>query len=303
MSIRRVAVAVCAVALAVLLAEGAASPPAKAPDGAEERLRVAFLGRIFRGGACINADAVRDQDVRRNLHPIKNADLCVSQDTLNENGIEWRFVTIANKKSPNGPVWYLPHDDEQTAFDAAVYAVTRYGGRLVAVDGGEGRNYRGIDPNRAFAKTLAEAGPCAIRSPGPRYADFVMDQFNGARHIFSMHNNTRGGSLTVNVNTAKVRGYRASGPFSDPDHMVYIAGTRPIDQDRRAAATRDSLLRAGLSVVYEQVSPQNSDCSFSNHVVLNDNRQYFNIEAVHGSSLQKGMVDALMAVLGYRATS
>ena len=48
MSIRRVAVAVCAVALAVLLAEGAASPPAKAPDGAEERLATSLSSTPFR---------------------------------------------------------------------------------------------------------------------------------------------------------------------------------------------------------------------------------------------------------------
>ncbi len=300
MSVRRLAIAVCAVALAVLFAEGAAAPPPVKPKPDEERLRVAFLGRLFGGGGCVNPDAVRDQDVRRNLHAIKNADLCVSQDKLTENGIDWRFTTIANTKAPRGPVWYLPHDDEQTAFDAAVYAVARYGGRLVAVDGGEGRNYRGVDPNRMFAMTLAQAGPCAMRFPAPRYTNFVMDQFGGARHILSMHNNSRGGSVTVGVNTAKAKGYRTSGTFSDPDHMIFTAGTNPIEADRRASATRDNLLRAGLSVVHEQVSQTNNDCSFSNHVALNDNREYFNIEAVHGSNMQKGMVDALMALLGYR---
>lgn len=303
MSIRRIAVAACAVALAVLLAEGASGPPAKGPDLAEERLRIAFLGRIFRGGGCVNPDAVRDQDVRRNLLAIKDAGLCVSQDKLSENGIDWRFTSIANTKSPRGPVWYLPHDDEQSAFDAAVYAVARYGGRLVAVDGGEGRNYRGVDPNRTFALTLAEARPCAIRNPAPRYSEFVMDLFGNSRHIFSMHNNTRGGSISIGVDTAKTKGFRASGQFSDPDHMVYIAGTKPLEADGRARATRDKLMRAGLSVVYEEVSAQNNDCSFSNHVALHDNREYFNVEAVHGSNLQKGMVDALMSVLGYRAVS
>ena len=119
------------------------------------------------------------------------------------------------------------------AFDAAVYAVSRYGGQLVAIDGGEGRNYRGIDPNRNFAVTAAEAGPCAMRRPSPRYTKYVMGLFKGQRHILSMHNNTRGGGVSVTMSSAKARGFRTGGRFSDPDHMVFIASKGSIDGDSR----------------------------------------------------------------------
>ncbi|GAB5376693.1 MAG: hypothetical protein AcusKO_31550 [Acuticoccus sp.] len=308
---RRITLAAVVVALTALLADRAISPQvasssdpalsAQAPDPAQVELRVAFLGRLMRGGrgACLTERDIRDRDVLRNALTIRDAGLCVTQDTFSENGIDWRFTAISNPDA-RGPVWYLPHDNESEAFDAAVYAVSRYGGQLVAIDGGEGRNYRGIDPNRYFAVTAAEAGPCAMRRPAPRYTKYVMGLFKGRRHILSMHNNTRGGGVSVSMSSAKAKGFRTGGRFSDPDHMVFIASKGSIDGDSRGRATRQKLLNAGLNVVHEAVSPQNSDCSFSNYVALNDRREYFNIEAVHGSSDQKAMVDALMGALGYR---
>ncbi|MEO1103444.1 MAG: hypothetical protein AAFW98_06895, partial [Pseudomonadota bacterium] len=191
--------------------------------------------------------------------------------------------------------------NESAAFDAAIYSVARYGGKLVAVDGSEERNYGGVDPNRHFAASAGDASACRMRRAAPQYVRYVMGHFRGARHVLSIHNNTRGGGVTVNVNSAKAKGFRASGRFSDPDHLVYIASTRPIAQDRGAAAIRDRLLRAGLNVVHEHVTRTNNDCSFSNYVTLNDRREYYNVEAVHGSRLQRGMVDALLGTLGYRA--
>jgi len=306
MSLRRVTVIVIALALVAFFAEEHLGPwrPAAMEPAVEEPLRVAFLGRLLRNngtGGCVSPGEVRDRDVVRNAHLITNSGLCITRKTFTENGSEWRFTSIAHPKARGGPVWYLPHDNESEAFDAAVYAVSRYGGRLVAVDGGEGRNYRGIDPNRTFALTANDARPCAIRRAAPQYTRYVMSLFDGARVILSMHNNSRGGGVTVNVNDGKSTGFRTGGTFSDPDHMVFIAGRGDIKSNRRALATRDKLLRAGLNVVYENVSEGNSDCSFSNHVVLHDRREYFNIEAVHGSRVQKGMVDALMGVLGYGA--
>lgn len=290
-----------AMAVAVFAERAVSSQPLDAPDPAQAELRVAFLDKLFRGGGgCLTEREMRDRDVVRNAIVIRDAGLCVSQDSLTENGTKWRFTSVTNPRARGGPVWYLPHDNESEAFDAAVYAVARYGGRLVAVDGGEGRNYNGLDPNRQFARTVAEAGPCAMRRPAPRYTNYVMDLFKGQKYILSMHNNTRGGSISVAMSDAKTSGYRTSGRFADPDHMVFIASRGSLENDGRAQATQRKLLAAGLNVVHEAVSPQNSDCSFSNYVVLNDRREYFNIEAVHGSAQQNDMVDALMRVLGYR---
>ena len=276
--------------------------PVKAQAMAGE-VELAFLGNLLgtrRGGGCSGAGDVQDRDVTRNAAAIRAARLCVSQETIAENGISWTFTSIENPAAPNGPVWYLPHDNESTAFDAAVYAVARYGGAVVALESGDRRELRGIDPNRYFARDARDAAPCRMRAPTPRYTRTVMDFFNGKRHILAMHNNTRGGALVASMRTAKSTGFRAKGPLADADNMVFIAGLNPITSDRRGMQLRDQLLRAGLNVVYEHVTPQNSDCSFSNYVALNDRRDYFNIEAVHGSGEQDDMVDRLMDVLGYR---
>ena len=172
---------------------------------------------------------------------------------------------------------------------------------MVSVAGEETRLFAGIDPNRAFARTAADARPCAIAAPMPTYTAFVMDLFAGRRHIFSAHNNTDGGSVTAEVWTTKEKGYPiAEPPFGDPDNLIYIAGAEPIRADPDASAVRRMLNEAGFSVVHEHVTRANSDCSFSNHVVLNDTRPYFNVEAQHGATVQREMVDRLLATLGYR---
>ncbi|MEM8551407.1 MAG: hypothetical protein AAGF45_03445 [Pseudomonadota bacterium] len=280
------------------LAAPASAQEAAGTDVAQLGIFDRLRGGGRRGGNCMDPSASSDQDVRRNSAAISNARLCVTQDSVTDGGLTWRFTIVSSRA--RGPVWYMPHDDETQAFDAAIYAVARYGGRLVAVDGNERRQYRGIDGNRHFARDRSAAARCGMRGPSTNYTRFVMGQFRGQRHVLSIHNNTRGGGVSVNMRSAKNTGFRARGRFSDPDHLVFIAGKQPIASSREGQTWRDRLLRAGLNVVYEHVTPRNNDCSMSNYVALNDGRPYFNIEAVHGSRIQKGMVDALMAMLGYR---
>lgn len=289
---------------AIALAAALFLPPLHAgAANIEGTVQLAFLGKLFGGGGrsgCTSSPATADRDVTRNAAAIRASGLCVSTETLSENGITWTFTAIENPAAPDGPVWYLPHDNESAAFDAAVYAVARYGGAMIALETGDNREYRGIDPNRHFARDAGDAGPCRMRAATPRYTSTVMGFFDGKRQILAMHNNTPGGEVSASMRTAKSTGFRARGALAGADDMVFIAGTRPIDADRRGRTLRDKLLRAGLNVVYEHVTPQNSDCSFSNYVALNDRRDYFNIEAVHGSREQGAMVDRLMQVLGHR---
>lgn len=294
--------------------------PSMFPAGARMRLAPAALPQVhplspavraLRGAAaerarreaepgCADLTAEADPDVKRNLARIGASRLCLTRHVLHDGGVKWRFISLAHPAHPQGPVWYLPHDNEDEAFDAAVYAVSRYGGRLVAVVTQETRNHRGIDPNRAFAVSAADARPCAIAAPTPTYTAFVMDLYVGRPHIFSAHNNTNGGGVTANVWTDKAKGYPITkGPFGDTDNLVYIASDKPIASDAEATRMRQTLNAAGLGVVHEHVTRSNNDCSFSNHVVLNDGRPYFNLEAEHGSRVQDEMVDALLGALGY----
>ena len=276
-----------------------ALPPA-AKLGTQQITPIQILFGRLRGGRCLAPQAVPDGDVRRNSGVLATQSLCVTQDRFRDEGITWTFTSIANRRAPRGPVWYLPHDNEQTAFDAALHAVARYGGRMVAVESNESRNHAGRDPNRLFARTRQQAAACGLPEPMRRYTDEVMGLFRGASRVLTIHNNQRGGAISANLANAKSRGFRARGRFGDPNHLVFIAGPRPIDGDRRALVQRDRLLAAGLNVVHETVTAANNDCSLSNYVVLNDGRPYYNLEATHGSPLQRPMVDALLAALGYR---
>ncbi|WP_108661478.1 hypothetical protein [Acuticoccus kandeliae] len=275
--------------------------PVRHPRALERSAVLMQRARLLQKDGCLPAGTVRDPDVQRNRSEM-GPSMCIERMTLNEGSIDWEFVSIRNAAHPDGPVWYLPHDDENEAFDAAVYAVRRYGGRLVAVAGTETRNYRGVDPNRYFAASAAAARPCAISAGTPTYTGFVMNLFDGARHILSMHNNTRGGALSVKVWDQKTKGYPVNGgPYADYDHFVLIAGGTPLDEDAEAKTQRNLFISLGLNVVHEYVSANNNDCSLSNYVVLNDERRYYNIEAVHGSTIQKAMVAAFVGALGYEA--
>lgn len=300
---RKIGVTAYRLALGVGLGLAVAAGPA-AGEGFFDRLRGGGDGGGNRGGgggqsACLAPESAGDADVRRAAAAIRAAGLCVTETTVN-GAMPWRFFTVAHPRARRGPVWYLPHDNEDTAFRAALHAVVRYGGSMVALETGEQRNYRGIDPNRYFALNRGDIRACSMSAPAPAYTRHVMSLFRGRDAILTLHNNTRGGGVSVNMSGPKVTGFRASGPLSDPDHLVFIAGKRAVDNDRAARKRRDGLLSVGLNVVHERVSERTSDCSLSNHVALNDGRPYYNVEAVHGSRIQHVMVDRLMQVLRVR---
>ncbi len=257
------------------------------------------------GAVCLPLADERDPDIRRNRSMLASFPVCLSKATVRDAGrADWVFTTYSNKAAPNGPVWYLPHDDEDAAFDAAVYAIATYGGRFIAANAREERNFGSIDPNRAFGRTNGSVGPCAITRAYPAYTKFVMDGFRGARNILTLHTNMDGPPLNVRVNSEKLRGYPATANvgLSDPDNVVILAGRQPLENNRRVARFATALRGAGINVIYERVTRANNDCSLSNYVTLSgDRRLYVNIEAQDGArTAQKRMIDIVMRQLGVR---
>lgn len=250
------------------------------------------------GPACLAPDAVDDADVRRNTAEIAAAPICLTRASVSDGALTWRFVSLANRAHPDGPVWYLPHDNENTAFDAALYAVRRYGGQMVALEADERRFHAGLDPNRAFALSAGTARACGLAEPLPNYTRFVERAFAGRQAILTLHNNAAGPPIAVGARSDKLTTFAADGRYGDPDHLVFTAGRRALEEDRGARGRVEALGARGLNVAYERVDAANNDCSLSNYAALNDRRPYYNVEALHGSDLQRGMVDELMAVLG-----
>lgn len=278
--------------------EGTAPVGPDVPPPQQDRFEVAALGAVGAPAGCLGAAAADDPDVTRNADALEG--LCITRTDVSDGEITWPFLTIASRDHPGGPVWYMAHDDGQEAFDAALHAVSAFGGKLVALAGSETRDHAGLDPNRIFARNGDETRSCGIDRPFPNYTSFVAAAFADASHVLTIHNNADRG-VTARVRNSKLRGWRARrGPFRDVDNMVVISGTASFGRDRAARRLRDRLLGVGLNVVYEHVTARNNDCSFSNWLMLNNAKPYFNLDAEQGSLLQADMADALLGVLGYR---
>jgi len=243
-------------------------------------------------------------DISRNYNSLKG--LCINLISFKEGNLNWKMLLIFNPKRAHGLFWFLPHDNENSAFTSAVYATRKYGGGFLAVVANENRYFKGQDPNRNFSNSNHRI--CSMqKAASPIYTNMVfsiIDSFKGANFPYlALHNNTNKGGITVLKNSPKTKSYLAYPinvvkqgiGLADEDSIVYIAGREHTPPNSKV----NSLLKAGLNVKYEWVTKQNNDCSMSNYVVLERaSTNYYNIEAQHGkTSTQKVMIDRLMKIL------
>ena len=259
----------------------------------------------------LNSSRVQNNlDIMRNRKSLKN--LCIYSIYFKEHKTPWHMVLIFNKNRPNGPFWFLPHDNENSAFDSAIYATNRYGGGFLAVETGGNRNNHNIDPNRNFAIKRVK-GRCR---PSPIYTKTVfgvIDYFKPKYMPYlSLHSNSNGfrgdgkgggGTISILKKSRVTKSYPAykkilkakRGGLADEDYLVYIAGRA----SNPPKSKLNSLLKAGLNVKYEIVSPKSNDCSMSNFVVLGKrSTNYYNIEVENGDNkTQKVMIDKLLKVI------
>lgn len=202
-----------------------------------------------------------------------------------EERAHWRIWRIADPARPGGPLWFVPHDNENAGFEAGLAALRRHGGTLIAVDTGsaDGRDGkrlnravdfgRPIDPNRDFHDGL------------PRYAAVILREVEGRhRLIVALHTNQRGydpreslcprdgdisGGGTISIRycdavVTPIASRHRAWPFDDDDTLAvatWRAAGAPQD-----AYCRDALIAADWNLVQERVA--NSDGSLSNYAVL-----------------------------------
>jgi len=251
------------------------------------------------------------KDMKRNSEQLKT--MCVHMLSFDEGQYLWWMVLVYNPNKVKGPFWFLPHDDENTAFDSTVYATQKYGGGFLAVISNDNRYYKGQDPNRNFGESKQTAQICKQQNhPAPLYSKYVFKVINSFRKsnmpYLAMHNNKNGwygnggsGGISILKISTTVRSYPSKGVLvgkskgiRDEDSLFYIAGT----EANPPAAKLKALLDAGMNVKYEVVNKKNNDCSMSNYVVLVKRGNYYNIETEHGDILaQKRMIDELMKIL------
>lgn len=239
-------------------------------------------------------------DIRRNDRQMQG--LCVQLIHIWEGQLDWKMLLVYNPKMPRGAFWFLPYDNENSAFDTAVYATKKYGGGFLSVVAGDKRYFHRQDPNRNFADASVKV--CAKQlAPSPCYTQTLFDIIDTFRApdkpYLALHNNTDGGGITVLKESRYVKSYLAYSRtqvqrgerLADEDSLVYIAGSSPTPPRQKIA----NLLKMGLNVKYEMVNRVNNDCSMSNYVVLRRGGEYYNIETEFGKrETQKQMVDHLM---------
>jgi hypothetical protein len=242
-------------------------------------------------------------DIQRNYRAVQN--MCVYKISFNENRYRWDMLLLVNPQKPKGAFWFLPHDNENSAFDAAVYAVRKYGGGFLAVMSHDKRYHQGQDPNRNFSMSRTRVPSCRHqKAASPIYTRTVfsiIDAFRDRRMPYlALHNNTNKGGVSVLRQSRTVRSFtpytleriQHGKGLADEDNLIYIAG-----KSKQIPKKKISTLKAaGFNIKYETVSPAVNDCSMSNYVVLGKrSTKYYNIEAQHGqTAMQKHMVDLLM---------
>lgn len=289
---------------------------AAATQGIRPRLRPSVLEPSPEPAAqsCVDPGAVRDRDIARNIGFFQvNSGLCITEEFVAEHGRKWHMVVISNRKAARGPVWAILHDNENSAFDAALYSVAKYGGKMIALETGESRSFSRQDPNRNFGATRNITAPCRnmVNAPAPAFTEAISRHFDPKYPVLTMHSNENGhvgnggaGHISANRSSATMKGIMTRSPrgtLSDEDNAVLTAGTTPFESNAKAQKLASYLDGMGINMIYEHVRTNTNDCSFSFHVKLNNLGDYYNIEVEHGRTEdQKEILDALMAYLGVK---
>jgi hypothetical protein len=229
-------------------------------------------------------------DIRRNYKQLQG--LCTHVVAFNEGRINWKMLLVSNPKASHGLFYFLPHDNENSAFATALYAVRHYGGGFLSVITGDKRYNHGQDPNRNFSYSSSRICKEQI-APSPLYTTLVFSTIdyykNPTLPYIALHNNTNRGGISALKSSTKTKSYLAyplkqvkrGVGLADEDSIIYITGSSPTPPQNRLSA----LLQAGLNVKYERVNSANNDCSMSNFVVLEKGTtNYYNIEAQHGKT-------------------
>jgi hypothetical protein len=245
----------------------------------------------------VDDDIARDYIVKDYFKGIE-----ISEYRFSENGFNWHLIRFANTANPEGPLWMVPHDDENAAFDAMIAAIKEHGGVGIAVNSGSGSVRRqsgsgacGIrsemvsscDPNRNFdARTTLFTSAFLSQRP--------IDQ-----PIIALHTNTVGfsgdgeggrGDITIldrashqrGVNAPRKGGILAINPkpemanFDTLGLTAYLAKNGTPDES--ATKCGQAVANAGVHFWHERVGA--SDGSMSNYLALNrPDIRYFNAES------------------------
>lgn len=246
----------------------------------------------------------------------------VSEIRFSENGFDWHLIRFSSDANSEGPLWVVPHDDENAAFEAMIAALHKYGGVGITVNTGPTSTRRqagyglcgvrtamvsACDPNRNFDERT------------PVFTKAILDAWKPGRPIIALHTNSHGfggdgaggrGDITMLDARAYARGEiiaRVDGYFGNrsvaildnPDVyaiLPYVASKTISDGE---ILCRNAMNQVGINVWHERIG--RSDGSLSNYVALQRPEiAYVNFEAKReddlsiGAETQRLMIDAYM---------
>lgn len=258
-------------------------------------------------------------DFRRLANPAIWDGLSVNRIEFREDRAFWRLYRIVNLRHPDGPLWFVPHDNENAAFQAAIFAVRSYGGIVIAVeearsvDGPDSRMNpdvaygRPIDPNRNF------------RDDTPNYAATILaDLGSPPRLIIALHTNEPGYDASESTctppgatNTGKGEisvllcsdlysprpSIRAAWPYDDTDSVAIVSYLG--DRSPASGFCARPLAAADMNIMYEHVVT--SDGSLSNYALFRG-LPYVNLETQDRGSDPIGLANARSRQLAMIAT-
>jgi hypothetical protein len=248
--------------------------------------------------------AIKDEDFQRHAGDVTYFnDIQIDERYIRENGFVWHLFRFANTQKPDGPTWFVPHDDENAAFESMIAGVKRYGGVGIAIDTGSSstRKQAGhgtcggrptilfeCDPNRNFSDAT------------PLFTQAILSQHHTNQPIIALHTNTPGygkgrGDITILDMTAankgdrkpKSDGYFGNGSvavLNDPDVYAIIPYRADKGISAKAITCRKRLNASGAHVWHERVGI--SDGSLSNYIALQrSDIAYVNAEAKRETDL------------------
>lgn len=246
---------------------------------------------------------VQDDDFARHRDPAEWKGLAVSRIEFREERAAWRLWRIANERHRRGPLWFVPHDNENAGFEAGLEAVRKYGGTLIAVDAGiaddgvrmnRAVDYgRPVDPNRNFDTAL------------PGYARHILADLRPGMPVIALHTNGRGfdtgesrcnksdppggGVISIRYCDDTLRpspSLRRAWPWDDDDTVAFA--THLAKDPPSTAFCRDEMVAADFNVVQEGVIA--SDRSLSNYAVLHG-LDYLNFETLDRGDGADGLAE------------
>ena len=268
----------------------------------------------------ITPASVDDADFARHRKAAHWRGLKVERVEFQDGPVAWQLWRITSRRRPNGPLWVVPHDNENAAFAAGLTAVRTWGGTFIAVDTGpedetgaarynrdiadDIMDRERIDPNRAFTDAY------------PLYVKQVLARRRPGQPVIALHTNLPGFSAELPACDTQQHGsgagtisirlcsdlYRPTPsrsqrwPFDDEDTVAIapVLAANPDTPTWCEAAMRD----ADFNMIQERVG--SSDGSLSNYAVARA-LPYVNFETRERGSDPDGIAaahDRLIAMIG-----